>query len=595
MKKITKLALAAMCIALGAGAFVACGDKGGETPGGNVDDGKITVTFYDGQTVLDTVELDKGSKVERPAADPTKDGYDFVRWCGTPSYSKAFDFNTELEEDTSVFAGFRSQAADNHTWYLAGTSKSGIFKETGEWKDESAPGIKFTPETLPDDVKLEKSADKGNVFTFRGDFFKGDQFQILNTDEGWAGQIGYGYMNIDQYSTETTAHMYGKSSPYDDNSKKQNITIGVSGNYIITLAVDADGKMTEISYEWKGEVENADMIYEYYIIGQKLNEWNTTPYEFTHFATEDHANYTITIGMHEGDMFQLNSYDSDENALRWNPENSKLADDADTKAAISNIANKNFGIKGGTGTYTFTLKLSKDEAKEDVLEISAKKIADTLPEYKFYVKGSIGGDDWSTKREMTKGEDGKYSLEVDIAEGEEFMLVAADKDDINTTVFDITNAYAYKRLVSAGIGNKGNNFVANTADKYTITIDPASMFVTIDGEKDAPRVYCVSAKGTMNGWDVKKATDEQKAVFTDTLTATITMTLEKDDEFMFITYEQSDAACNQIGYVNAGAVAEKPDGISGVQNFKCETAGTYTFTITIDAIGNIVSTTVAKA
>ena len=32
--------------------------------------------------------------------------------------------------------------------------------------------------------------------------------------------------------------------------------------------------------------------------------------------------------------------------------------------------------------------------------------------------------------------------------GEEFMLVAADKDDIKKSVFDITNAYAYKRLVS---------------------------------------------------------------------------------------------------------------------------------------------------
>ena len=46
---------------------------------------------------------------------------------------------------------------------------------------------------------------------------------------GWAGQVGYGYMNPDQYSTEDTSPIYGKAGPYDDNAKKQNLTVGVSG------------------------------------------------------------------------------------------------------------------------------------------------------------------------------------------------------------------------------------------------------------------------------------------------------------------------------------------------------------------------------
>ena len=52
---------------------------------------------------------------------------------------------------------------------------------------------------------------------------------------------------------------------------------------------------------------------------------------------------------------------------------------------------------------------------------------------------------------------------------------------------------------------------------------------------------------------------------------------------------------SQVSYINAGRVTDLPDGISGTQNFKCEVAGTYAFTVTIDAIGNITGMTVAKA
>lgn len=592
MKKSAKVLTAFLCAALGATALAACGGGGNSDA---VPDGMVRVTFQDGNTELSHSDIDKGSKVTKPETDPTKAGYEFVRWYATPSFNIAFDFDEEIEENTSVFAGFRSTAADTHTWYLAGTSKSGIFKNTGDWKDGPDTNTKFTPETLPAEVKMEKSADKGNVYTFTSDLFKGDQFQILNTDEGWAGQIGYGYMNVDQYSTDETAAFFGKSSPYADDAKKSNITVGVSGNYTITLTVDTDGhKLTEISYVRNGDVDDSAVTYEYYILGEKLNEWNTANYEFTHFETEDHINYELTIGMHEGDMFQFNSYDSNESQLRWNPENCKLADDADTKAAISNIADKNFGVAGGTGTYKYTLKLGKDTNNEDVLEVSAKKIADTLPEYKFYVKGSIGGDStWANKHEMTKGEDGKYAVTLDIAAGEEFMLIAAEKDDITKSVFDITTAYAYKRLVSKSIEINGNNFKAKTADKFTIKIDPASMYVTVDGEKDAPRVYCVGVKGTMTQWKLDTAT--AAAFDATTLTASVTLTLAANDEFMFLTYEQGDTTFAQISHGNAYHVAEKPAGLEGMNNFKCTTAGTYTFTFTIDAIGNIKTVTAVKA
>ena len=590
MKKVQKLLIAALCVTMGASMFVACGDDAGNTPGG----GKYTVTFYDGTTVLSTQEVEHGGKAVKPTPDPTKEGFDFLRWYATPSYNIVYNFDTEIEEATSVFAGFRSTAADTHTWYLAGTSKSGLFNEAGDWKGD------LTDATVPDSVKLAQSTTKGNEFTITCDLFKGDQFQILNTADGWngtsfSGQIGYGYMNPDQYSTENTAQMYGQSNPYDAGAKKQNITVGVSGNYTIKLTVDTNGnKLTEISYVRNGDIENADIQYEYYILGEKLNNWNTKALDFTHFATEDHSRYTLTIGMFAGDMFQFNSIDSNETALRWGPANSVLADDAKTTAAITNIADKNFGIAGGAGTYTFTLTLTKDGAGDDVLTVAAEKVAETMPDYDFYVKGSIGGDtSWSQKHQMTAGENGDYTLTVAIAQGEEFMLVATEKGDLNTTVFNITTAYAVDRFVSDQIEYKGNNFRAKSADTFTIKINAYTMAVSVSGESDEATVYAAILKGTVNGWDATKATAEQKVVFTSGNTADMTVTLNVDDEFMFITCDNADATCAQVHYINAGAIT-LCDGLTGTQNIKCTKAGTYKFTITIDDIGNFVSVTVVE-
>lgn len=62
MKKVQKLLISALCLAVGVGAFTACGndEKGG-------DDGKITITYYDatGTTNVGQMKVIKTEKVER--------------------------------------------------------------------------------------------------------------------------------------------------------------------------------------------------------------------------------------------------------------------------------------------------------------------------------------------------------------------------------------------------------------------------------------------------------------------------------------------------------------------------------------------------
>ena len=51
----------------------------------------------------------------------------------------------------------------------------------------------------------------------------------------------------------------------------------VSGvNLVVVFGPSA--KLTEISYVRNGDVDDANVTYEYYILGEKLNEWNTANY-----------------------------------------------------------------------------------------------------------------------------------------------------------------------------------------------------------------------------------------------------------------------------------------------------------------------------
>ena len=81
MKKVQKVLISALCVALSAGALIACG--GGDD--GKKGDGKFTVTFYNGDSVISKVDVDKNGVVAMPETAPTKDGYEFVRWCATPA------------------------------------------------------------------------------------------------------------------------------------------------------------------------------------------------------------------------------------------------------------------------------------------------------------------------------------------------------------------------------------------------------------------------------------------------------------------------------------------------------------------------------
>lgn len=110
--------------------FAACDDTP-DLPGDNV-----SVTWYDGRTVLKEESVEKGSKVT--SWTPEKSGYEFLRWYSESSLSKEFDFDTEINEDTNIYSKWRSGtvAKDDRIWYAIGSLSGSNWKFVTEKNDD---------------------------------------------------------------------------------------------------------------------------------------------------------------------------------------------------------------------------------------------------------------------------------------------------------------------------------------------------------------------------------------------------------------------------------------------------------------------------
>ena len=604
MKKVQKILISALCVALGAGALIACG--GGDDGGKGGDN--LTVTFYNGDSVISTVNVEKNGVVAKPAANPTKEGYEFVRWCATPTYSQAFDFTQEIERNTSVYAGFRSTAADDHTWYLAGKSSSDLFGESGDYKEFKGD----TAADLPESVTMTKDADKGNKFTFTADFYASDEFQILNTEEGWAGQIGYGYMNPEQYSVESTSPLYCGAGLDPSAVKKANIKVGQDGNYTVTLVVDADDKLTEISYERNGDVAQAlTGVTNYYIKGAQITGWADMYNDVTRMSKKGDV-YSLEVYLKANDEVMFISGLTEDGKIK--PTTATVKADILTDASKAYVDNKNGNILAkANGTYTFTYD---DEAKTLAVTFDGEK---AHKQYDYYIDGTFDGGEWGDYQKAAeeyrlKGENGVYVFEnVALEADDAFIIRAYDKGTEKLTWDNIASAYNYNYLKDAGTAfvaenpADGNyNIKVVTAGSYDITFDSYANMISIKIHNDSPDVNDIYVKGlklknsaqTESTWDHKFAA-EWKMTLNEAQTAyEITVTAEKDASFGLARYDKG-ATTGNGDFLNSAALGTDGDANAvftpaSEGNFTCSTAGTYKIVYTI-ATGKVDFYAVAAA
>lgn len=89
---------------------------------------EITVTFNsDGGTDVEAQKIGKGDKATRPQSDPTKSDFKFVNWYSDEGLTTAFDFDTALEDNTTIYAKWRDNVAP-------AISSAAVAPEDGDYK-----------------------------------------------------------------------------------------------------------------------------------------------------------------------------------------------------------------------------------------------------------------------------------------------------------------------------------------------------------------------------------------------------------------------------------------------------------------------------
>ena len=157
----------------------------------------VTVTYYDGRTVLKTVQVKKGGDVEE--FSPTKDGFDFRGWYTESSLAIPFKEGTKADKDINLFAQWRTQnpEPDNRMWYARGsimnskwTQLTNLNEKTLEWyksKDETFEPLFFT-----------RVEGKENVFTIELEIKYGEKFRFVTNmnKEDWTGDAGCAQLGL---------------------------------------------------------------------------------------------------------------------------------------------------------------------------------------------------------------------------------------------------------------------------------------------------------------------------------------------------------------------------------------------------------------
>ena len=346
--------------------LAACND---DEEGPPADDGKVTVTFVQGDRTLRTEQVEKGSAAAAfKDYVPEIDGYDFLGWYAAPSLMIPFDFDTVVfNEDTTIFAKApnSNQPDDTRTWYLAGAFMSADLFENkyGAVLSEAAT---FQP------VEGEK-----NTFEITVDLYEGDQFQLITGNTvGWLNQRGYGH--IEDATVGDVTYFTGDGGLGNPGTRRANAKVQVDGNYTLTLKTypandtyDTENpEYTEEKHEvfnnsifdyitWErngdpvGEVGVDETEYDFYIKGELITEWGS-PKDAKYKMTETDGVYTLTIELQANDNFMFYSYDPVEEAdgaLFIKAEN--LDRDNSAEEILGSPESGNMKA-GAAGTYTFT-------------------------------------------------------------------------------------------------------------------------------------------------------------------------------------------------------------------------------------------------
>lgn len=561
-----------------------------------IDDPKteqFTVTFYDGESVIKTVKVEKGEKVT--SWTPTKEGFTFVKWYGEPTLTHVFDFNTPIVSNTSVFAGFQAEMVpDTREFAVVGSGTSPLLVSSNWGK------------VINDEHKMTK-AEGANEYTITLDLNEGDQFQFaINTS--WENQRGFGYLEKTTLDDGTIVFS-GTGTIGENSAKRNNIKVELSGNYTFTLTTHpADDtyetnhpSYTEASkenfnvnpYDKITWVRNGDVsivstvITTYYIKGSGITGWADIYTPATKMIKEDDV-HSLVVYLKQNEEFLFSSLVSVDGVITTGTEYLRASNlDEASKEYIDQTASFNM-IAKASGTYTFTYT-------ETSAKLSVGFVAGEMVDADYYIDGTFseGVADWSGycfnetfKLVETETNSGIFEIKNVALKGDSQIIIQAfkagstERGEWGTDTYNGLGSFNYNYLVGdesnfSAVGGGNNNVKVLVAGNYDITFNEYTKVMSI--KKSESVVYDIFIKGGMNNWDHSFKEDYKLSMNGDSYE--ITLVFEENWELGLVGY-QSNAHEGYGDWIGKDKLGSSGDAnnvfiVDGAYNLKCSVAGTY--------------------
>ncbi len=468
-----------------------------------------TVSFYNQDEVIHTVEVDAGDTVEEWDPSETVTDATFGGWYIEPSLVHPFDFTTPITANTNIYGRFTTFVEDERTWAIAGSGVSSILTSSS-W------GVVVNEEHKL--VKEESTTE--NIYAITVDLFVGDQFQFMvpvygeNGAISWGNQRGGAYMN--ELTLEDGTEVFNAGGGLSGSNAKANFTTVLAGNYTLKLhtypqydqteegepASDPASQDNYSSYDYIEWVRNGDTIEEqteltteFFIKGAKISEWQNYINSHTLMAlADDEVTYTLDIYLESGDEVMFASRNRNNTTLEYSMGNDYIrgsniaADDPILDTAITtNGGNMTINT---SGNYSFTY-----HSDTGVLDVEVDETG-TLPVYaETYINGNFDNDaSWANKIgheeyqfTATSEDPSVYTLPapitlnvgeelgVQIMEGEEYGPFWSFDHVLQYNVEGTTNEYFEAKNEDGFTGN----IVCKVAGTYEVSFSAYSQIIKL--------------------------------------------------------------------------------------------------------------------
>ncbi len=250
------------------------------------------------------------------------------------------------------------------------------------------------------------------------------------------------------------------------------------------------------------------------------------------------------------------------------------------------------------GNYTLTLTTDPENSNVTIAwkrngDISVPPVEHVIATYA--IKGSkVTG--WADKTDeqyiMTKGADGKFTLEIELYANDEVMFVAYE--DVDGTLTALTK-YIKSDILTADSATQvaakaGGNFTTSANGTYTFVFDPAANTVKVTYSEEfslapetRPTTWYILGNGNVKGsvlntaaWGLK---DEVKQKLADKGDGVYEITLDLYVGDMFKICSNASWS-NEHGYA---CIVDPAENFKDSNNVEVLIAGNYTLTLTVDA------------